>query len=606
MKNRKIGMFTAFMLIFAVLMSTPIYAVDNADYSYGYFDENGNVVVVSGEQARKFFLETQKENSESFKFEEVSPDWLDVLGLKERPVSAFNTANPTLNEMSEWGLRNALLGNFNFSFSSQKAPKLASVMENIYTYYPHFFGMGMQSSNGVIMLTISINTSYIAQEFTETVNFPVPGIDLATTNMEKAKAINDAIALHATYDEESFRNPEQWDNTRRTVKGQHALNIYRDKTAVCAGYANAFSLLAFYHGINAPGISGNAGGAHRWNWVLCDETQTYYLVDVTWNDAERNGDTTSSGISYDYFWQSDLTARSYGTFAARRWSKDIDAFIKHVNSAPPASVEIFSGRTKIYDNTTSTNAPLTLWLGGGRATSSSGGIATTNQAQLAAFEQQGTLFFDNARSRQRAWAITQNPTQRPPLNGKNYLSDRSIANVSGGRVTATSSGTAYLWYIQRGDNIGWNDSVLGPITVNVRIAPNNITLSSTDNFSATTGVTGRGTNSGSVKVGESIRLYLNAFHKGKTSTIVSPADTTYTVALAKPTDAAFVRIEGGVPLGKGSTLFDTSALGQGGITVRALSVPGRNKGTPSVRVAMTATCNESGRVARFNLTVNGA
>ncbi len=62
---------------------------------------------------------------------------------------------------------------------------------------------------------------------------------------------------------------------------------------VCAGYARGFKALCDSYGIPCVYVSGDAGGAHAWNYVRMEDNK-WYAVDVTWDDQDDL-------ILYDYF-----------------------------------------------------------------------------------------------------------------------------------------------------------------------------------------------------------------------------------------------------------------------------------------------------------------
>ncbi len=66
-----------------------------------------------------------------------------------------------------------------------------------------------------------------------------------------------------------------------------------DGGVVCEGYAKAFKVICDRLGIPCVLVSGDAGGAHMWNYVQMDDGK-WYLVDATWDDQK-------SGIMYTYF-----------------------------------------------------------------------------------------------------------------------------------------------------------------------------------------------------------------------------------------------------------------------------------------------------------------
>ena len=66
-----------------------------------------------------------------------------------------------------------------------------------------------------------------------------------------------------------------------------------DGGVVCEGYAKSFKVICDRLGIPCALVSGDAGGAHMWNYVQMDDGN-WYLVDTTWDDQD-------SQIYYTYF-----------------------------------------------------------------------------------------------------------------------------------------------------------------------------------------------------------------------------------------------------------------------------------------------------------------
>lgn len=123
---------------------------------------------------------------------------------------------------------------------------------------------------------------------------------------EKVKAIHDYLVVHVDYD---YANLEAGTlpDTAFTVEGALLLH-----SAVCEGYARAFSYLCRQAGIEEQLVYGTADDgtgveSHAWNQVCVDGN--WYNIDVTWDDPMMNGElvTDGSNIIYDYFLVPDLT-----------------------------------------------------------------------------------------------------------------------------------------------------------------------------------------------------------------------------------------------------------------------------------------------------------
>lgn len=123
---------------------------------------------------------------------------------------------------------------------------------------------------------------------------------------EKVRAIHDYLVTHVDYD---YANLEAGTlpDTAFTVEGALLLH-----SAVCEGYARAFSYLCRQAGIEEVLVYGTADDGtgvetHAWNQVCVDGN--WFNVDVTWDDPLMNGElvTDGSNIIYDYFLVPDLT-----------------------------------------------------------------------------------------------------------------------------------------------------------------------------------------------------------------------------------------------------------------------------------------------------------
>lgn len=137
----------------------------------------------------------------------------------------------------------------------------------------------------------------------------------ASSDYEQVKAIHDYLVLHVDYDYENLAAGTLPD-TAFTKEGALLLH-----SAVCEGYARAFSYLCGQAGIEELLVYGTADDGtgvqtHAWNQVRVDGE--WYNVDVTWDDPILNGQVVTDGSNriYDYFLvpdsvlQDDHTAES--------------------------------------------------------------------------------------------------------------------------------------------------------------------------------------------------------------------------------------------------------------------------------------------------------
>ena len=109
------------------------------------------------------------------------------------------------------------------------------------------------------------------------------------TPYEQELAVHDYIVLNCEYDYDNYLN-----DTIPDVS-YSAEGVFVNRTAVCAGYTEAFQLCMDILGIPCIEVSGMAynsgeeGGLHGWNAVQLEGE--WYMVDVTWDDPvpDREG-----------------------------------------------------------------------------------------------------------------------------------------------------------------------------------------------------------------------------------------------------------------------------------------------------------------------------
>lgn len=102
-----------------------------------------------------------------------------------------------------------------------------------------------------------------------------------------AKAVHDWVALHVDYDAAALESDAR--------PPQDALTAFRTGSAVCAGYANLYAVIATRAGLDALYIVGDSRSAtsgevadvgHAWNVVKVNGS--WYHLDSTWNSGSVN------------------------------------------------------------------------------------------------------------------------------------------------------------------------------------------------------------------------------------------------------------------------------------------------------------------------------
>lgn len=154
-----------------------------------------------------------------------------------------------------------------------------------------YFEYYNDGSNTFVKISYNMSEEKLAaakQEFTEKVDEIIASVPTDKNEYEIEKYINNYIIENCVYDVDAVAN----DN----VKGNEndAYGAIVEGSAVCEGYARAFQLLCNSVGIECVNIVGNAGEPHQWNCVKIDNE--WYQIDVTWNDADEQGE-----ISYNRY-----------------------------------------------------------------------------------------------------------------------------------------------------------------------------------------------------------------------------------------------------------------------------------------------------------------
>ncbi|NLC40508.1 MAG: hypothetical protein GX763_06285 [Clostridiaceae bacterium] len=255
----------------------------------------------------------------------------DVLGLRD----LIYQETPTFarqNEVTKYILHKFLNDDFDFNFyireefyfdEGLEKEILSAACETAMSYY-------LFSAYEIIDMYVEydeLNNKYLATvklEYKEpeydrqareaAVEFlrdnPVPAGGFTDFEDEKAyaKEIHDFIARRITYAPIGY-DPENLSYLEHYEAYQEAYNALAapDYTAVCAGYARGFALIAQYAGINAAYVYGNEDeiSSHAWNMIYpCDGSEPV-LVDMTWNDTFSD-DVPGQDYVYDYYFYLSL------------------------------------------------------------------------------------------------------------------------------------------------------------------------------------------------------------------------------------------------------------------------------------------------------------
>jgi hypothetical protein len=273
----------------------------------------------------------------------------DVLGLRivkydEQPVFG------TQNEVTAFVLYNFLNNTFDFELYLDKDfavdegtgySILNNACETAMTYYLfgsyNVFNMFTKERENNVYAKITLtytDPEYDLEAKAEALEYvmknPVPIGGFSDFKSEKAyaKKIHDFIAKKITYSPIGY-DPESMFGMTQFEALQEAYNVLAEteNTAVCAGYARAFALIAQYAGINAVWVFGNETEteSHAWNIVYpCDGSEPV-LVDVTWDDTE-SADFPEQEYVSDWYFYIPLSLEYQ-----HRTDEDFDEFLRYIN-----------------------------------------------------------------------------------------------------------------------------------------------------------------------------------------------------------------------------------------------------------------------------------
>ena len=128
-------------------------------------------------------------------------------------------------------------------------------------------------------------------EFADGIEAILSEVDASASEYDKAKALTEILCHKVTYLDGDYNEEEYFT--------QSAYSAIVKNDSVCAGYSQAFTLLANALGVDAMTVTSIL---HQWNKVRIDDS--WYVLDVTWCDDDLHY-LTSADNTYDYFLRSD-------------------------------------------------------------------------------------------------------------------------------------------------------------------------------------------------------------------------------------------------------------------------------------------------------------
>lgn len=189
--------------------------------------------------------------------------------------------------------------------------------------HPEFFyvgnGAGFSTLGGYVVsfspqYDEALSQSSVISAFNDRVNkILAETIESGMSQVEMALSLHDYLVLHCAYDWSVDNN-----------QGEPSYNVYTaygalmEGNAVCQGYAMAYNLLLNMVGIKTDYVTSVIPDQGRHGWSLVEIGETWYHVDVTWDDPTFD----FSGYSHDlpglcdhsYFLVSTAKMADHGEF----------------------------------------------------------------------------------------------------------------------------------------------------------------------------------------------------------------------------------------------------------------------------------------------------
>lgn len=215
--------------------------------------------------------------------------------------------------LEEYIVTNILAGNFNLDMVAFPEVKnkivLSEAFRNVVKNNPiitNLPGYYYSDSESLLQISVSEDEFKKQKEIAEKINQIIKTvIKDGMSDEEKSKAINNYLTEHTEYDYDALtalKNYEAVEQNKASTSAQidkaknnfikynesfKAIGVLIKDKGVCAGYADAYRILASYAGLNVLKVHGDVpGGRHAWNLVYLDGK--WLVVDVTWNDSANN------------------------------------------------------------------------------------------------------------------------------------------------------------------------------------------------------------------------------------------------------------------------------------------------------------------------------
>lgn len=212
-------------------------------------------------------------------------------------TSFHNSSTQSASSVSVGGATIYVADDINYSSLKLSIDEAISVWATYRYDHPLFYWMSGQIVYSTASISLCVESSYVSGSARSAQNLNIyAAIDEyvsaagdLTDDYQTAFALHDAIISKIDYAKDEEGNPvtESW---AHSIEG-----VFTKNSAVCEGYAKAFSLLLNACGVYNAYVTGSSRGeGHAWNIVEIDGA--WYWYDLTWDDQPQ----IDGGIIYDY------------------------------------------------------------------------------------------------------------------------------------------------------------------------------------------------------------------------------------------------------------------------------------------------------------------
>jgi len=251
----------------------------NNHYYYEQLDDIGKIIYSALENN----IDNFKKENYTIDFSTTFNDLLNTTTGQYKLNKAFQSALDAFfydhPELFYLDLTNFSLNTKCISFASLKTYTVELIPKNS-SYLRSYFKSEQEAQNAIKQV------EYIKNGIIDTVK--------GTSIYTQIKQVHDTLV-----------NKLEYDTTLNQTNTHNIYGAFVENQVVCEGYAKAFKYIMDDLNIECilvSGVATNSSGkeeAHMWNYVKLNDS--WYGIDVTWDDPIINGGTYKNNLRHDYF-----------------------------------------------------------------------------------------------------------------------------------------------------------------------------------------------------------------------------------------------------------------------------------------------------------------